>query len=124
MILDASAILAFLHNEPGAEQVGMALATAQVSTVNWAEVLQKSLRCQVDINGMQDEFTEIGVTFEPFTPNQAELTASMWRETSKFGLSLADRSCLALAIEKNVAVLTADRVWANLDLGIDIQLIR
>ena len=124
MILDASALLAFLHNEPGAERVRMALDTAQVSTVNWAEVLQKSLRCQVDITGMQEEFTEIGVTFEPFTPDQAALTAKLWDKTRKFGLSLADRSCLALAMEKEAAVLTADRAWAKLDLGIEILLLR
>ncbi len=123
MILDASALLAFLHNEPGAEQVRMVLDTAQVSTVNWAEVLQKSLRHQVDIGGMQEELTEIGVTFEPFTPTQATLTAHLWDKTRKFGLSLADRSCLALAIEKEAAVLTADRAWAKLDLGIEIQLL-
>jgi PIN domain nuclease of toxin-antitoxin system len=124
LILDASALLAFLHSEPGAEQVRMALDTAQVSTVNWAEVLQKSLRYQVDITDLQEEFTEVGVTFEPFTPNQAALTAHLWDKTHKFGLSLADRSCLALAIDKGAAVLTADRVWAKLDLGIEIQLLR
>ena len=124
MILDASALLAFLHNEPGAEQVHMALDSAHVSTVNWAEVLQKSLRRQVDITGMQEEFTEIGVTFEPFTPNQAELTAQLWDKTRKFGLSLADRSCLALAIDKEAVVLTADRAWTKLDVGIEILLIR
>jgi PIN domain nuclease of toxin-antitoxin system len=124
LILDASALLAFLHDEPGAERVRLALDTAQVSTVNWAEVLQKSLRRQVDIIGMQEEFTEIGVTFEPFTPNQAALTAHLWDKTCKLGLSLADRSCLALAMEKEAAVLTADRAWAKLDLGIEIQLVR
>jgi PIN domain nuclease of toxin-antitoxin system len=124
LILDASALLAFLHNEPGVERVRIALDSAQVSTVNWAEVLQKSLRRQVDITGMQEEFTEIGMIFEPFTPNQAELAAHLWDKTRQFGLSLADRSCLALAIEKEAAVLTADRAWANLDLGIEIQLVR
>jgi PIN domain nuclease of toxin-antitoxin system len=124
LILDASALLAFLHNEPGAEQVRMVLDSAQVSTVNWAEVLQKSLRCQVDITGMQEEFTEIGVTFEPFTPSQAALTAHLWDKTRKFGLSLADRSCLALAIEKETAVLTADKACTKLDLGIEILLLR
>ncbi len=61
MILDASALLAFLHSEPGADQVRMVLVTAQASTVNWAEVLQKSLRHQVDITNLQEVFTEIGV---------------------------------------------------------------
>jgi PIN domain nuclease of toxin-antitoxin system len=124
LILDASALLVFLHNEPGAERVRIALDSARVSTVNWAEVLQKSLRRQVDINSMQEEFTEIGVTFEPFTPNQAELVAHLWEKTRQFRLSLADLSCLALAMEQEAAVMTADRAWANLDLGIEIQLVR
>jgi PIN domain nuclease of toxin-antitoxin system len=124
LVLDTSALLAFLHSEPGQERVRNALNTAHVSTVNWAEVLQKSLRRQVDITGMQEEFTEIGVTFEPFTPKQAEITAYLWDKTCQFGLSLADRSCLALAIDKETVVLTADRAWARLDLDIDIQLVR
>jgi PIN domain nuclease of toxin-antitoxin system len=123
-VLDASAVLAFLHTEPGHERIRKTLDTAHVSTVNWAEVLQKSLRRQVDVAGMQEEFAEIGVTFEPFTPRQAEITAHLWDKTRQFGLSLADRACLALAIEKEAVVLTADRAWAGLDLGIEIQLVR
>jgi PIN domain nuclease of toxin-antitoxin system len=73
---------------------------------------------------MQEEFSEIGVIFEPFTPNQAELAAQLWDKTRRFGLSLADRSCLALALEKEAAVLTADHTWVNLDLDVEIQLVR
>lgn len=59
---------------------------------------------------MQEKFTEIA--------------AYLWDKTRQFGLSLADRSCLALAIEKEADVLTADRAWTTLDLGGEIQLIR
>jgi len=124
MILDASAMLAFLHNEPGADRVRQTLDTAHVSAVNWAEVVQKSLARQVDVTGMQEEFIEVGVVFEPFTSSQAELAAHLWTKTCRCGLSLADRACLALAVEQKAAVLTADRVWAELKLGIDIQLLR
>ena len=123
-ILDASALLAFLHQEPGAERVESALDGALISAVNWAEVVQKSLRRQTDVSWMQEGFAEVGVLFEPFTPAQAETAARLWDKTRRQGLSLADRACLALAMERNTPVLTADRAWGELDLGVEIQVIR
>ncbi len=61
MVLDASALLAFLHDETGADRVMESLDSALVSAVNWSEVVQKSIRRQVDINGMQEEFFDAGV---------------------------------------------------------------
>lgn len=123
-VLDASALLAFLHDEPGADRVRQALDGAVVSAVNWAEVVQKSLWRRADVVGMQEQFTEIGVVFEPFTTVQAETAAHLWEKTRRHGLSLAGRACLALAIERQAAVLTADQVWAELALGIEIQSLR
>ena len=123
-VLDASALLAFLHDEPGADKVSAVLDGARVSTVNWSEVLQKSLRRQVVVDGMQGEFVDVGVVFEPFTAEQAERAARLWAEVRGLGLSLADRACLALASELDATVFTADRAWSSLDLGIDIHLIR
>jgi len=123
-VLDASALLAFLHDEPGGEQVSAALDGARVSAVNWSEVLQKALQRKVDIDGMQREFMDMGVVFEPFSAQQAELAARLWTDTRAQGLSLADRACLALAQEQGAVVLTADRAWTKLDLGLDIRLIR
>jgi len=97
---------------------------ARVSAVNWSEVLQKSLQSKVDIEGMQQEFIEVGVTFEPFTPQQADTAARLWSRTRNHGLSLADRACLALAMDKALPVLTADRAWAALDLDLEIQVLR
>ncbi len=124
VVLDASALLAFLHDEPGGETVSSSLEGAHVSAVNWSEVLQKSLQRKVDIEGMQQEFIDVGVTFEPFTPQQAETTARLWSRTRNHGLSLADRVCLALAMDKALPVLTADRAWATLDLDLEIQVLR
>jgi len=124
VILDASALLAFLHDEPGANRVQEAFDGAMVSAVNWSEVVQKSLQRRVDISDLQQEFSEIGIVFEPFTPNQAEIAAHLWDKTRQLGLSLADRACLALAMERNTPVLTADRAWSKLALDIEIQLIR
>lgn len=123
-VLDASALLAFLHDEPGARKVRDVLDGAAVSAVNWAEVVQKSLRHGVDVSGMREEFEDIGVVFQPFSPEQAEVAARLWEKTRPHGLSLADRACLALASEKPTPVLTADKTWAELEIGIEVTLLR
>ena len=124
VVLDASALLAFLHEEPGGERVSPVLEGAHVSAVNWSEVLQKSLRRDVDIDGMQQEFIEVGVIFEPFTPEQAETAARLFTWTRNHGLSLADRACLALAVDKGLPAMTADRAWGELGLDIEVRIIR
>ena len=124
VVLDASALLAFLHDEPGGEHVSPVLEGARVSAVNWSEVLQKSLQQGVDVAGMRQEFTGVGVSFEPFTPKQAETAAWLWSHTRNHGLSLADRACLALAMDQGLPVITADRVWAQLNLDIEIRVLR
>jgi ribonuclease VapC len=124
VVLDASALLAFLHDEPGAEIVSPALEGACVCAVNWSEVLQKSLQRGVDVAGMAQEFTEVGVNFEPFTPQQAETAARLWFHTRNRGLALGDRACLALALDKGLPVITADRVWLQLDLDLEIRVLR
>ncbi len=124
VVLDASALLAFLHEEPGGERVSPVLEGAHVSAVNWSDVLQKALQQGVDIDGMQQEFVEVGVTFEPFTPEQAETAARLFTRTRDHGLSLADRACLALAMEMGLPVMTADRAWAGLGLDLEVDVIR
>lgn len=123
-VLDASALLAYLHDEPGGATVSGVLDGACVSSVNWSEVLQKALQRKVDIQGMQQEFSDIGLRFEPFTSHQAEIAAHLWPSARHLGLSLADRACLALAMEKKLPVLTADQAWGRLKLDLDIQVVR
>lgn len=123
-VLDASALLAFLHDETGAERVRAALKGALICSVNWAEVVQKTLKYGAEVKGMRNEFIEIGTRIEPFTWTQAELAAQLWETTHRYGLSLADRACLALAIEHQSPVMTADRTWSRLDLAVDIRLVR
>ena len=124
MVLDALAVLAFLHAEPGAETVREVLEGAIISVVNWSEVVHKSLQRKVDVAGMQEEFFHSGLIFEPFSLAHAQITALLYSETSRYGLSLADRACLALAIERKEPVLTADRVWAKLKLDIPVIILR
>ena len=123
-VLDASALLAFLNHESGAEIVRPLLDEAVVSAVNWAEVLQKALGRSVNVAGMAADFADMGTVIVPFTEEQADVAAMLWAKTRPQGLSLADRACLALAAVKGVPVWTADRAWGQLSLGIDIRIIR
>jgi len=123
-VLDASALLALFQAERGAEHVEPALDGALVSTVNWAEVIQKSVARGLDVRGMREELLGTGVRFEAFTEQHAETAGKLWIETRRVGLSLGDRACLSLALEKAVPVLTADRAWKKLRLDLAIVIIR
>ena len=125
-ILDASALLAYLHDEPGADRVDALIYDCLISTINWSEVVQKSLVRGVDIDGLREDIVSIGVIIENFTLLDAEEAAKIWLLSRSMGLSLGDRACLALAIRLQTPILTADRVWLNLatKLNLDIRCIR
>jgi PIN domain nuclease of toxin-antitoxin system len=124
LVLDASALLAWLHREAGGERVGTVLDGASISAVNWSEVVQKSLQKGVEVQGMLEEVTDLGLTVEPFTAAQAEQAARLWAQTRGLGLSHGARACLALAMDRSAPVLTADRDWGSLALGVEVQLLR
>lgn len=124
-VLDASAVLAYLQDEPGSDAVKTALDDgALISTVNWAEVIQKAHAADVDIAGLGNDLISLGLGLEPFTTTQAEIAGGLWTRTKRLGLSLGDRACLALGLEKGGAIYTADRTWTQLDIGIAIESIR
>jgi len=122
-VTDASAMLATLHGEPGADAVAMILATTIVSAVNWSEVAQKARAHGVNVDGLQEELTHLGVDFVPFTTAEAEIAAELWHRGAR-SLSLADRACLATAIARGVPVVTADRAWSDLVLEVEVKVIR
>lgn len=121
-ILDASALLAWLQEEPGAEQVEEELFQAAISSLNWSEVLQKSLAKGLDITGLRTDLEALGLTIIPFTAEDAEQAARLWTISSS--LSLADRACLALGIRQALPVWTADRFWTQFSTGADVHPIR
>ncbi|MBW4553142.1 MAG: type II toxin-antitoxin system VapC family toxin [Aphanocapsa sp. GSE-SYN-MK-11-07L] len=123
-VLDASALLALLQQETGTDKVVAVLQDSAVSTVNWSEVIQKSLAYGIDTDAMQDEFEALGVEIIPFTISQAEVAAQLWQQTKVVGLSFGDRACLALAMEQQAIAVTADKTWAQLTIGIGIHVIR
>ncbi len=123
-VLDASALLAYLKDEPGGDIVETILAESVISSVNWAEVIQKAIAAGVVVEGMLDDLQALGLVVEPFTPQDGEVAGRLWEQTRSFGLSLGDRACLSLGLRLGVAVLTSDRTWLNLNLGLDIRAVR
>jgi PIN domain nuclease of toxin-antitoxin system len=121
-VLDASALLAWLQAEPGAESVEAELATAAISSLNWSEVLQKSLAHGVEIAGLREDLEALGLAIVPFDAVDAEQAARLWAPGN--GLSLADRACLALGVRLRLPVWTADRMWAQLSPGVTVHVIR
>lgn len=124
VVLDASAVLAYFNNEPGQDRVSAALDNAAISTVNWAEVLQKLTAAGADADRLGDGLVALGVSVEPLTIDDSRMIARLWAATRSAGLSLGDRACLATAHRLGLPALTADKAWAGLDLDLDIQLIR
>jgi ribonuclease VapC len=124
-ILDASALIALLHDEPGSDAVVDAItATAAMSVVNWAETLSKVAADGGDPQQVADNLQASPLILEPLTDADCVEIARLRPLTKAHGLSLADRACLALAKRLDLPVVTADRDWAGLDLGITVQLIR
>ncbi|GEL24388.1 hypothetical protein PSU4_33420 [Pseudonocardia sulfidoxydans NBRC 16205] len=128
VVLDASALLAWLRDEPGADIVGPTMAGAAVSAVNWSEVWQKLAQHGIDAARTLRRVQVLGVIVEPFTLDDAATAADFWERGREAGLSLGDRCCLALAARLDLPALTADAAWTRVDdveaFGVPIHLIR
>lgn len=125
IVLDASALLAILNQEPGADKVSEEiLSSAVISTVNLAEVQGKLVLAGMDPNKAWDSICDLLGPAEPFTAEQARLAGSMVAKTRSLGFSLGDRACLALGLALDAPVYTADKSWSKVKLGVKIHVIR
>jgi len=123
-VLDASAILALLLGEAGADDVAHSVARgAAVSTVNLTEAAEVLARNELTPEPIMARFCE-QVVVEPFTYDDALAAAALSPPTRPQGLSLGDRACLALAERLDATALTADRQWSGLEIGVSIRLVR
>ena len=124
-VLDASAVLALIHEEPGADLVAGALAGASLGTANLAEVVGKLVDAGIDAGRVSDLLAAAGVNIEPLLAEDAVLAGALRGLPGGQALSVGDRCCLALTVRSvPPEVLTADRAWAGLDLPIRVRLLR
>jgi PIN domain nuclease of toxin-antitoxin system len=125
IVLDASALLAVLNREPGADKLTPEmLSTATSSTVNLAEVQGKLVSLGLAPGDAWDATLSPIREATAFTAEHAEAAGNLITKTRPLSLSLGDRACLALGIVLRAPVYTADKSWKKLKLGVPIHLIR
>jgi len=124
VVIDSSAVLADINDEPGADAVRAVGAAGVISAVNFTEVITKLIEWGFEPD--EARYAAQGAKYECASVDQPRAAAAgmLHARTRGTGVSLGDRYCLALAEELSLPVLTADRRWKTLNLGIEITLIR
>ena len=123
-VLDASALLAWLVQERGAEVVAAHLPRAVISAVNLSEVLYRGQSLGRNVATLPARLGHLGLRVEPFTAADAQIATEIFARDRRHVLSLADRCCLATAIRLDLPAVTDDRAWATLDLGVKVLAFR
>ncbi len=124
IVVDASAVLAIALGEPGGDEILDRITDATVLSVNAAEVILKLAEKGWLLTEAIETYTAFGFDLHPFDEALAIDTARLHMATRVAGLSFGDKACLALARRLRATALTADRKWAELDVGCTIELIR
>ena len=123
-VLDSSAVLALLRNEPGADLIGQVMPRSLLCAVNLTEVVGKLIERGAPASAAVQIARSLPYQVVPYDEDLASEAGVLWGETRATGLSLGDRACLALARREGLPALTTDRRWARETVGVDVQLIR
>jgi ribonuclease VapC len=123
-VVDASAILAHIRGERGSDSVGNLAADAFISAVNLAEVISKLMERNLTADQADAIIYRYGFEVVSFDEALARSAGALRPATKSLGLSLGDRACLALAQREGLPVLTTDRTWAKLAIGVEVRLMR
>jgi ribonuclease VapC len=125
-VLDASAVLALMQDEPGSAAVAAALPGALLGMVNLAEVVTKLCERGIPAGLARQAVASLGVRIAEFTEDQACLVGELRPLTRQAGLSLGDRACLALGKVSGAVVLTTEAIWPQVagSAGVEIRVIR
>jgi PIN domain nuclease of toxin-antitoxin system len=121
-VLDASAVLTLLNDEPGADEVEARLEDSMISAVNLSEVLTKLIEAGIPSKEAFETVDLLGIEVVDFNAEQALAAASLRPATRKSGLSLGDRCCLALGLQTKRQVVTADKSWTALKVCKVVQI--
>lgn len=123
-VLDSSAVMAVMFGEPGQERVHATLPGALLSTVNLAEIISTLASRGVDAGIAENAVRRLGVEIIDFSAAHARVAGHLRPLTTSAGLSLGDRACLALGIERQGQILTTDRAWLTIAASIDAEIIQ
>lgn len=123
-VFDASVVLAIILQEPGHEEFLDMAFGGLTSTVNLAEARAKLSDHGLDRTGIDEAMEYINLSPVAFDEEQAQISSDLRSSTREAGLSLGDRACLALAIQRKATACTADRIWAKVKVPVEIKLIR
>lgn len=123
-MLDASAVLAAMLHEPGADRVHELVDKSVICAVNVTEVISKLIDKGYDEGDVREQYENLRLDVVSFDQHLALVAGHLRASTRHKGLSLGDRACLALAILTERTAVTADRKWADLDVGCKIEVIR
>lgn len=123
VVLDASAVLALLNQEPGGDRVETYLGEGVLSAVNAAEVLSKLVDGGLTTHEAKESLLLLGLRIVDFDSYDAETVASLRTQTKPKGLSLGDRACLGLGLRLDTLVVTAEKSWDSLEIT-EIETIR
>jgi ribonuclease VapC len=128
VVLDASALVAYARNEPGAQLVAARLRSSSrvvISAVSWAEVAGKLCDYQMTPAIVRQALAAVDAEIVAFMEADADAVGKLAPRTRSHGLSLGDRACIALAIKLDAPALTAERAWSRLELaGLAVEEIR
>lgn len=126
VVLDTSAVLAYLFEEAGAETVAPLLeaGAAVISSANYAETVSKLFDLKMPAEAIQTTMDNLEMECVPLSEAQAFVAGELRVISKPYGLSLGDRACIALGITSQLAVYTADTAWAKVPTECEIILIR
>lgn len=123
-VWDASALLLLLQQEPGWQDLAPRLPGSVMSSVNLSEVAARLIEAGGSPDTTRHVLEGLPIEIDDFTADLAYQAAALRGPTKKLGLSLGDRACLALGHSLGAPILTGNRAWLELDLGVAIELVR
>ena len=125
VVLDASAVLALLREEPGGDMVAAHIGWAAISAVNLQEVIKELLQEGATVEAARPVLDELALVLHPHDEAAAYAAAALYPATRKHGRGLGDCSCMALGLALGLPMLTANREWSKIDVeGLTIEMVR